>query len=88
MQHRGDLEEILDNAIRTKNQEEWKALFVEWDIPGAPINNLHDVFLDPQVIHRNMLVEIEHPTIGLIKTSGNPIKTGHEEKFSAPPLLG
>ena len=88
MQYRNDLEEILDKAISTKDQDEWKELFVEWDIPGAPINNLHDVFLDPQVIHRNMLVEMEHPTIGTIKTAGNPIKTGHDEKFSPPPLLG
>ena len=88
MENRKDLEEILDGAIKTKNQEEWKSLFVDWDIPGAPINDLSDVFSDPQVLHRNMLVEIEHPTIGSIKTSGNPIKTGQDENFSPPPLLG
>ena len=49
---------------------------------------MSDVFSDPQVLHRNMLVEIEHPTIGSIKTSGNPIKTGQDEIFSPPPLLG
>lgn len=88
MRNRYELEALLDGAIKTKDQEEWKALFVEWDIPGAPINDLRDVFSDPQVLHRNMLIEIEHPTIGKIKTSGNPIKMGHEENFTPPPLLG
>ena len=88
MEHRQGLEDVLAEAVATKTQAEWRALFVEWDVPGAPINNIADVFQDPQVLHRNMLVEIDHPAAGRIKTSGNPIKTGHQERFTPPPLLG
>ena len=88
MEHRQGLEDLLAEAVATKAQAEWRALFVEWDVPGAPINNIADVFQDPQVLHRNMLVEIDHPAAGRIKTSGNPIKTGHQERFTPPPLLG
>ncbi len=88
IERRRELEELLAEAIATKPRDEWIALFIEWDIPGAPINNIAEVFNDPQVLHRNMLVEIDHPVAGRIKTSGNPIKTGHPEQFAPPPLLG
>ena len=88
MEHRAVLEELLAQAIRTKTQAEWSALFVEWDVPGAPINDIADVYRNPQVLHRNMLVEIDHPTAGRFRTSGNPIKAGQEERFTPPPLLG
>ncbi len=86
--HRSELEELLAQAVAAKTRDEWTALFVEWDVPGAPINNIAEVFRDPQVLHRNMLVEIDHPAAGRIKTAGNPIKTGHDEQFTPPPLLG
>ena len=86
--HRGELEALLADAIATKPGEEWFRLFVEWDIPGAPINTIADALADPQVQHRHMVVDIDHPTAGTYRTSGNPIKVGQEERFTAPPLLG
>ena len=88
IEHRAALEELLAGALATKPRDEWTSLFVEWDVPGAPINNIGESFEDPQVLHRTMLVEIDHPAAGRIRTSGNPIKTGHEERFTPPPLLG
>lgn len=88
IRRRRELEDMLDRAFRTKPRAEWRSLFVEWDVPGAPINDIAEVYDDPQVLHRNMLVEIDHPVAGRIRTSGNPIKTGHEERFTPPPLLG
>ena len=64
MEHRGELEDLLAEAVRRKTQEEWKRLFAKWDVPGAPINDIADVYEDPQVLHRNMLVEIDHPSAG------------------------
>ena len=86
--HRSELEGLLAEALAAKTRDEWTTLFVEWDVPGAPINSIAEVFRDPQVLHRNMLVEIDHPAAGRIKTAGNPIKTGHGEQFAPPPLLG
>ena len=86
--YRAELETLLGAAIATKTAQAWVDLFVEWDVPGAPINSIGDAFEDPQVLARNMLVEIDHPTVGRFKSSGNPIKVGQSESFSAPPLLG
>jgi crotonobetainyl-CoA:carnitine CoA-transferase CaiB-like acyl-CoA transferase len=59
-------------------------------VPCGPINELSDVFSDPQVLHRNMLMEIPHPTIGKLKQTGIPIKFSETEGSVErhPPLLG
>ena len=40
------------------------------DIPVAKVYNLNEVFFDPQVLHRRMLVEVEHPGLGKVKQVG------------------
>ena len=60
------------------------------NIPCSPINSLAEVFEDPQVIHREMVCEIDHPTEGRIKQIGIPIKfskTPGQLKLP-PPQLG
>ena len=52
----------------------WLALLEANDIPCGPINNYAQVFADPQVVAREMVVETEHPTLGRLKTLGSPIK--------------
>jgi crotonobetainyl-CoA:carnitine CoA-transferase CaiB-like acyl-CoA transferase len=62
----------------------------EASVPCGPINNLADVFSDPQVLHRGMFLEMSHPTLGSIKQTGLPIKfsltPGGLDR--PPPLLG
>jgi crotonobetainyl-CoA:carnitine CoA-transferase CaiB-like acyl-CoA transferase len=44
---------------------------------------------DPQLLHRNMVVGVEHPAGGGFKAMGNPVKAeGAEEVFHHPPALG
>jgi crotonobetainyl-CoA:carnitine CoA-transferase CaiB-like acyl-CoA transferase len=88
MAHRSELESLLADAIVTKSADDWAALFIDWDVPAVPINNIAEALADPQVQARSMVVEIDHPTAGTFKTAGNPIKLGQEERFSPPPTLG
>ena len=56
----------------------------------APINNIKQTFEHPQVLHRKMVEEIEHPSVGKIKVTGIPVKYS-ETKPSIrypPPMLG
>ena len=60
------------------------------DIPCGPINDYAQVFADPQVLAREMVVDIDHPTLGRIKALGSPIKmsaTPPDVRRRAP-LLG
>jgi CoA:oxalate CoA-transferase len=62
----------------------------EAEVPCAPVQTVDQVFKAPQVLHREMLVQVEHPTAGTVRMAGIPVK------FSAtpasvrlpPPLLG
>jgi formyl-CoA transferase len=82
--------EFADNAMRVLNRamlaerieaitveqprSHWLAVLEANDIPCGPINDYAQVFADPQVVAREMAVEIDHPTLGHLKTLGSPIK--------------
>ncbi len=59
-------------------------------VPAGRINTLDRVLSDPQVLHRQMVVEVEHPTAGTLKLLGVPYKFSETPAAvkSAPPLLG
>ena len=89
VKNREELNDYLQNIFITKTVNEWITLFEKVDIPCGPINNLEQVFNDPQVIHRDMVVNIPHQS-GEVKMAGIPIKFS-ETKPSirlAPPLFG
>ena len=81
------LKAILESAFATKTAEEWMKLLGH-RIPVAPVNTIKEAYDDPQVHHRNMLVDVEHPTAGSYKLPGNPIKLGYKETFKPAPVLG
>jgi crotonobetainyl-CoA:carnitine CoA-transferase CaiB-like acyl-CoA transferase len=60
--------------FKTKTRAEWLKILNEADIPCGPVNDLAETFSDPQVIHRKMVVEVNHPRLGKIKQIGIPIK--------------
>lgn len=70
----------------TKSRDEWVNILEKADIPFGPVLNLDEVFSDPQVRDRRMVVEIDHPTIGKIKQLGIPIKfLNNPAKIRSPP---
>jgi crotonobetainyl-CoA:carnitine CoA-transferase CaiB-like acyl-CoA transferase len=90
LENRRELERVINDALSTKDRAEWIKILDNADVPAAEINNVAQAFSDPQVLHRNMIVEFEHPLGGKIKTMGNPFKMSGIEKevFNPPPLLG
>ena len=88
IKNREALEEALTAGFGTKPREEWEQLLLKWDVPGGPVNNIAEALNDPQVLLRNMVVEIEHPVAGAYQTAGNPIKSGSPDTFAPPPTLG
>ena len=85
--HWDQLKPILASAFATKTSDQWMELLGE-RLPIAPVNTIAEAYADPQVQHRNMLVDVEHPVAGSYKLPGNPIKMGQEDSFEAAPTLG
>jgi crotonobetainyl-CoA:carnitine CoA-transferase CaiB-like acyl-CoA transferase len=81
---------MLTETFRSRDNETWLEILNAAEVPCAPIQTIDQVFAAPQVRHRDMLIEVEHPTAGTIRMAGIPVK------FSAtpasvrlpPPLLG
>ena len=88
--NRGAMVSMLQEIFLTRPVAEWVKELQAANVPCGPINDLADVFADPQVLARNMYLEMAHPTLGSIKQTGLPIKfsltPGGLDRH--PPLLG
>ncbi len=88
--NRGAMVSMLQEIFLTRPVAEWVEDLQAANVPCGPINDLADVFADPQVLARNMYLEMAHPTLGSIKQTGLPIKfsltPGGLDRH--PPLLG
>jgi formyl-CoA transferase len=60
------------------------------EVPAGPINTVDKAVADPQVLSRNMVVEIDSPHVGRTKDVGSPIKVSgvDQVKYVHPPALG
>lgn len=90
LQNKAILVSILEEAILKWKGEDLLKRLGEEDVPAAPVNTLDRILSEPQILSRNMVVEIDHPKVGKFKSPGNPIKISlfPEEKFAPPPILG
>ena len=90
VRHRAVLVPLLAAFMKTRERAEWLGALEAAKVPCGPINDLADVFADPQVLARHMTVEMPHPLSGNVRLVASPMK------FSAtpvqyrrpPPLLG
>jgi len=74
VRNRQALAERIEAITVTKPRAHWLSLLDASDIPCGPINDYAQVFADPQVLARDMVIETEHPTLGHFRTLGSPIK--------------
>jgi formyl-CoA transferase len=83
VRHRADLAGRIEAITERQPRAHWLSLFDQNDIPCGPINDYAQVFTDPQVVAREMVVEVDHPTLGRIRSLGSPIKMS-----ATPPQVG
>ena len=88
--NRSELGKLLEEKLGEKTTKEWGEILNEVGVANGPILHIDEVFQDPQVLHQEMLVEMDHPTIGKIKNIGFPVKLSRTPATvrRPPPLLG
>lgn len=88
--HRGELIPLIRQATVFRTTAEWVAALEQAGVPCGPINDLAQVFADPQVIARGLRVELPHPLAGSVPQVASPIRLSETpvEYRNAPPLLG
>jgi crotonobetainyl-CoA:carnitine CoA-transferase CaiB-like acyl-CoA transferase len=92
--HRGELVPLLEALLKTRQKADWLAALEAAKVPCGAINNLAEVFADPQVQDRGMVNHWDHPVrhgLSLVaspmKLSATPVR-GPEHGGLPPPLLG
>ena len=90
VQNHGELKALLEALFRAEPTSFWLGTLESAGIPVGSVRSIAEVFSNPQIEARRMLLEIEHPAVGPMKVTGNPIKVhGCDERTPLPPpLLG
>ena len=65
---------MIEDILKTRRAEEWLQDLHKAGIPAGPVNTLDRALVDPHVLSRDMVVEIDTPEGGRTKTIGNPLK--------------
>jgi crotonobetainyl-CoA:carnitine CoA-transferase CaiB-like acyl-CoA transferase len=88
--HRETLMALVETVFRDRATEDWLARLHAAGVPAAPILGVDRVLSDPQVRHRRMVVDVDHPRHGPLPTLGTPVKVdgAMDLPVTAAPLLG
>lgn len=90
VQNRKELIKILSTRFKEEMTSKWLQLFEGSGVPYGPINNMKNVFAEPQVLHNDLIMEMKHPTVGKISVPGPAVRYSKFKMSEArpPPLLG
>ncbi len=88
--HRAELIPLIAEVMRTRSKQEWIEMLEAANVPCGPINNMKEVFEDPQVRYRKLRVDMPHPLGGAAPVVASPMRLSRTpvEYRHAPPLLG
>jgi crotonobetainyl-CoA:carnitine CoA-transferase CaiB-like acyl-CoA transferase len=69
-----EISSYLKKVFLTRTRDDWFEFLTAKDVPVGKVYSFDEVFNDPQVLHRKMVLEIDHPTLGKVKHPGIAIK--------------
>lgn len=90
VKNRAAMNTALQARFATRPTREWSSAIAHAGVPCSPINTIVDALNDPQTAARDMIMTLDHPTLGTIKVPGIPIKLSDTPGSGRrpPPLLG
>lgn len=90
VKNRQQLIPLLQEKFKQEDTAYWKQRCDEVGIPCGPIQNLEQVYHDPQLNERNMFIKMEHPVAGEINMIGSPLKLSRTPVSYRhyPPMIG
>lgn len=90
VRNRHELIPLLEAELSGRTSAEWAQLLDDAGVPCAPVNTVGEALGSPQAAARDMVAELDHPTVGKLRTVGSPLKlSGTPTRIrTAPPVLG
>lgn len=84
------LVDILNGYLCQDTTENWLRRMEEAQLPAGPVNDILQMHADPQALAREMIVDVDHATVGQVKTIGHPVKYSRTPASidKAAPVLG
>jgi crotonobetainyl-CoA:carnitine CoA-transferase CaiB-like acyl-CoA transferase len=68
---------LVEPAVRSRDSKELEQALMVAGVPCARVNNFKEVFDDPQIVAREVMQEVEHPRLGKMRTTRNPVLLDH-----------
>ena len=90
VRNRAELAAALGDSLSEKDTDEWVELLLAAGVPAGPIRDYHQACADPHTLAREMVVELDHPTEGTVRSLGIPVKLSETAGTirRVPPGLG
>jgi crotonobetainyl-CoA:carnitine CoA-transferase CaiB-like acyl-CoA transferase len=90
MDHIDELEQEIESVTTTRTTDEWVEICDKAGVPGGPVLTYDETLADPHVVARDMIVDLDHPIIGPMRTVGTGARfSGLDfEVKGAAPWLG
>lgn len=90
VENRAELTRLLQEVFAMRSTRDWVEVLEAAGVPNGPINNVAQVFQEPQVKARGIRMELDHPVAGKLPSVASPMRfSGTPLEFRmAPPLLG
>lgn len=90
VENRAEMTRLLREVFRQRTTAEWVELLEKAGVPNGPINDIAQVYEEPQVKARGIRVDLEHPVAGKLPTVASPMRFSATkvEYRGAPPTLG
>jgi crotonobetainyl-CoA:carnitine CoA-transferase CaiB-like acyl-CoA transferase len=90
VEHYDELRPVLDGRLRTRPKAHWLASLTAEGVPCGAVRDVAEVLNDPQLAAREMILAVEHATLGPVRALGVPIKLSATPGTvrTAPPTLG
>ena len=86
VENRAELTRLLEGIFKGRTTREWVEMLETAGVPNGPINNIKQVFEEPQVVARGLRIELDHPTAGAVPLVASPMRfSGTPLEFKAPP---
>jgi crotonobetainyl-CoA:carnitine CoA-transferase CaiB-like acyl-CoA transferase len=90
VRHRDELLALIARILSERNRAELLDALEQAGVPAGPINTVPEMFEDPQVKHRGVLIEMDHPLSDELRQVANPMRFSESAIVydRHPPLLG
>lgn len=74
MEHLPELIGVLEPYFASRSSDEWLVVLAAEGVPAGPIASVGEMLEHPQTIARDMVIDVEHTTLGRVRSLGHPVK--------------